>query len=372
MNPLRRRRTPRARSAAACAALLLACTATLAGCAKDPRVTDAGYHKPTKLRPGDTIAFVAPAAAVRMNHVAIAKQRLEERGYKVVFADDLGRRFGYLAGTDERRAEELQAALADPAVDAVFPVTGGFGVTRLLHRLDFDAFKDHPKVVIGFSDITALHLALHKKAKWVTFHSPNPQWGLGGDDGMQPDAEQYFWTFIENDLRQNEGVTAPVLVYAPLEAYPVRTVSPGDASGPLIGGNLTLIASTLGTPYEVDTKGKVLFLEDIDEAPYRIDRYFAQLRDAGKFDDCAAVVLGQFTDCEPEEGKESFTLDELFEQYFADLGKPVIANFPAGHVKTNLTLPLGVPARLDADADPPTLQLLESPTAPRASDPPHE
>lgn len=350
-----------------CGLLLLPGLLTL-GCAGDPGVTRDGYRKPPALRPGDTIAFVAPAAAVRMNHVATAKQRLEDRGYKVVFADDLGRRSAYLAGSDERRAEELQAALADPEVDAVFPVTGGFGVTRLLHRLAFDAFQDQPKVVIGFSDITALHLALHTKAKWVTFHSPNPQWGLGSEDGMQPDAEHYFWTLLEQDLRQKQGVTAPVLVYRTVDAYPVRAVAPGVASGPLVGGNLTLIASTMGTPYEIDTRGKVLFIEDIDEAPYRIDRYFAQLRDAGKLDDCAAVVVGQFTDCEADEGKPSFTIDQLVEQYFADLGVPVIANFPAGHVKTNLTLPLGVRVEVDASADPPTLSVLERPTAPPRDD----
>ena len=331
------------------------------------------WTRPARLSPGDTIAFVAPAGDLIEDRMLLARERLEARGYRVVVPEGLFGRYGYLSAPDERRAAQLMAAFMDPEVDAVFPGTGGYGVTRMLRLLDFEQIAANPKVFIGFSDITALHLALNRHAGLVTFHAPNPQWGLGSEEGMQPDAERVFWAMLEGEWGDDPGTGTGAgtgndsgggaFVYPAVADHPARTVVPGRVRAPVIGGNLSLLAATMGTPWEVDTRGKILIMEDVREAPYRIDRFFAQLRDAGKFDEAAGIVVGQFTKCDPDDPKESFTVDQLIDQYFRGLDKPVIANFPFGHVRGNLTVPFGVPVELDAHAR--TLRVPEPPTVAR-------
>ncbi len=328
-----------------------------------------GVQKAIALQPSDTIAFVAPAGELDGERMALARQRLEARGYKVVQADDLLRHWGYLGGTDERRAEELMAAFADPEIDAIFPGTGGYGTTRMLRLLDFDVIAENPKVLIGFSDITALHIAIHQETGLISFHTPNPMYGLGTDSGMFPEAEATFWRALEGapsgESEASETRVGVGYLIDNLDTHPLRAVATnesGSARGRLIGGNLSLIAALMGTPWEIDTRGKILFMEDVRESPYRIDRFFAQLRDAGKFDDCAGIIIGQFSRCDPDEDEAPdavFTMDQLLEQYFADLDKPVIANFPLGHVRENFTLPVGAMAEIDTEAL--TVRVLEEP-----------
>lgn len=341
---------------AAALLMVLSLNAYGVGPTKDAPMTS--IQQPATLQPGDTIMLIAPASAPREARVRRAAERLEAMGYQVILSDGFFERQGYLAGDDATRAAELQAAFANPDVDAVFPVTGGFGATRILSLIDFEAIADQPKIFIGFSDITALHIALQQKSNLATFHTPNPQWGLGSEDGMHPLADRFFWPA----LTQATGYTIDPAIDNPDAEVAPRTVTPGVAQGPIIGGNLAVLHALMGTPWEVQTAGKILFLEDVNESPYRVDRMLRTLKDAGKFDDVAGVLLGRFTKAEPDED-DGHTIDDVIDDYFADATFPVIAHFPAGHVSDNATLPFGVPAEMNADEL--TLRVIESPTVSR-------
>ena len=330
---------------------------------------------PRKLAPGDTIAFVAPAGELDRERMALARTRLEARGYRVVQRDDLFAREGYLAGSDERRADELMAAFRDPRVAAIFPGTGGYGTMRILDRLDYAYIRAHPKVVIGFSDITALHAALNRRAGLVTFHSPSPMWGLGSPEGMAPLAERWFFRAIERDARETWVVDAAGVagaVSGPPQGAgeaagpppaPLAAWGRGKARGRLVGGNLSMISALEGTPYAIDTRGAILLIEDVREAPYRIDRMLRQLQLAGKLAQLRGAVLGQFTrnfDREDDQRRDDprYTVDGVLRQYFGDAGIPVLVSFPIGHVRNNLTLPIG--ALVEVDAERVSLTVLES------------
>jgi len=302
--------------------------------------------------------FVAPAGELDKQRIQLAAKRLNKLGFRTIIPETLFRRRGYLAGTDEQRAAELMEAFINPEVDAIFPGTGGYGVTRMLDLLDWGTISKHPKIVIGFSDITALHLALSKKVNWVTFHSPNPQWGLGSQSNLSAHSAKYFWRNLL--ASQNRGQVG--FAYdQPAATGPLKTVASGTARGRLTGGNLSLVAALIGTPYEIHTRGKVLFLEEVHEAPYRVDRMLRQMRMAGKLDAPAGVILGQFSDGEPDEEEPSLSMEEVFADYFADAKYPVVANFAAGHAKQNATLPLGALAEVDADNH--SVRVLENPVA---------
>lgn len=310
-------------------------------------------RKPPALAPGDTIMIVAPSGLLTEKLTNTAAERLREMGYKVIVPQEVFDSYGYLAGTDSQRAALLNRALTDPEIDAVFPARGGYGLSRIVDKLDWPTITaGPPKIVIGFSDITALHLALAAKANWVTFHSPNPEWGLGSDGGMPEFAAHYLWRSLLAE--QNTGAAGfPYELAGQWPAdktpTPLATLRPGVGEGRLVGGNLSLVAALVGTPYMPSFEGKVLFLEDINEAPYRVDRMLSQLRLAGLLDGLAGVLLGQFTKCEDEEG-EGLSLAQVFDDYFSEAPYPVITNFPAGHVPLNATLPLGCRVRVDADA----------------------
>ena len=314
---------------------------------------------PPALYRGDTIAIIAPASVPERERIDRAVSRLEEMGFRVKFFGDIYRRWGYLAGDDETRAEELMQAVADPEVAAIFPARGGTGVTRLLDMLDYSLFRKHPKILTGFSDITALHAALQEQAGLVTFHSPHPMDGIGMPDGLTDLSARTFWRAVlaENYVaHEKPGFEIPL---NDAERENITTLVAGNAEGKIVGGNLSLVCALLGTPYEFDMTGNILLLEEVAEQPYRIDRFLSQLRLAGKFDVIAGVILGQFTDCEPGPNKPSLTLAEIFDGYFSHLGIPVLANFPTGHTPDNATLPLGVAVELDADQK--RITVLENP-----------
>lgn len=312
--------------------------------------------KPAGLKPGDMIRIVAPAGELVQERIELAAERLREKGFRVSYADDLFRSRGYLAGSDERRAEELMDAFTDPGVDAVFPGTGGYGTMRILDRLDYDAIRANAKILIGFSDITGLHLALGKKCGLVTFHSPNPQWGLGSEDNLPAFSAKSFWRCL---LASENATAAAGFTYETPASEPLETLAGGVGAGPMCGGNLSLVAAMVGSDYEIDTTGQVLFLEDVNEAPYRIDRMLRQLKLAGQLNRPAAVVLGRFRKCDADADDPSLSLQQVFLDYFADAPYPVVSNFPAGHVTHNATLPFGVPIRVDADRR--EVRLLENP-----------
>ena len=220
-------------------------------------------------------------------------RRLADHGYTTRTYRDLTVRRGYLAGDDAARADELHAAFADSEVQAIFVARGGYGCGRIVDRLDYDLIRTHPKVLVGFSDVSALHSAIRSQTGLVTFHGPNLIDGMGAVEGLSTISTESLWACIQPAA--GEGYRFEMNAHAT-----TRCVRSGVARGPLVGGNLAVVAGLIGTPYEIDAKDSLLLLEDIGESPYRIDRYLAQLRLAGKLDAAAGIVLGHFTDCVEE------------------------------------------------------------------------
>ena len=298
--------------------------------------------KGKRLAIGDTIGVIGPASPVREEgSLERAIAYLKELGFKVKLGESAGARYGHLSGTDEVRARDLNAMFADPQVDAILCTRGGYGTMRILDRLDYDLIRANPKLFIGFSDITALHIAFQEKCGLATVHGPMAtRWSAEFPDGFTRPA---FERVVMRPEPAGELINAP--------DYPARaTVNPGSAEGILVGGNLSLIAGTIGTPYEINTKDRILFIEEVGERTYCVDRMMTQLRLAGKFDDCAGVVFGDFCDCPVEYPEFGLTLEQVIRDCAAPCGKPMFTGLQAGHVSPKLTLPLGVRVRMDADA----------------------
>ena len=314
-------------------------------------------QKPPALLVGDTIAFCAPSGFLDSVRMSLAKTRLEEKGFYIVHEDSIYRRWGYLAGTDAQRASELMSYFKDKSVRAIFPGTGGYGSTRILSMLDYDIIKSNPKIFIGFSDITALHIAFNQLANLITFHTPNPMYGLGSKKGLDPISELYFWSLLMNSNDYNYEI--PFDLYG--DSLKVQTMVPGISSGKLVGGNLSLICSTMGSVYEAKTMGSILFIEDVGEAPYRIDRYLSELKLAGKLDLVNGIIIGRFSRRETEAPDRStdFQMHQVFQQYFSKMKVPVIFNFPSGHGSKNVSLPLGCIVEINTDDE--IFKVLESP-----------
>jgi muramoyltetrapeptide carboxypeptidase len=338
--------------------------------ASEHKRVDAPPIFPKALAPGDTIMIVAPAKYLDKERVALAKERLEKMGFKVRIPADLFRKKGFLGGSDEQRAAEIMAGFSDPEVKAIFPGTGGYGTTRIIDKLDYDVIRRNPKILVGFSDITGLHIAVNEKTGLVTFHSPNPEWGLGIEKNLSPFAAKWFWRAI---LAKEYGSEKGYLIRTHESDPPLpgddklfadvpraQAMRGGKARGRLIGGNLSVVHAMMGTPFEIQTNGKILFLEDVGEAPYRVDRMLQTLRLAGKFDHVTGIILGQFTAREEEAGwDDDETIDQVLLDFFGKLNIPIVTHFPIGHVRFNTTLPEGTMAELDADAQ--TVRLLENP-----------
>jgi muramoyltetrapeptide carboxypeptidase len=335
----------------AIATLIIAGTGALAALDEQP---SGDWLRPQALVPGDTIALVAPAGPIKVAHLKEYTQSLEKAGYHVQMPQGIERTLGYLAGTDQERADELNAAIRDPKVRAIFPCQGGYGLTRILDRIDYAALRDDPKIITGFSDLTALHLAIARQARVVSFHSPMPLANLWKKDQEHAFAAASFQRAVFADQYKpgSEGYTIDV----PSDQPRPKTLVGGKTRGRLAGGNLTLLSSTLGTPYAIDPRGRVLVIEDVHEAPYRIDRYLSQLRLAGILDGIVGVVAGDFRS---NDAKDLPEFDRVLRDYFSRMKKPVILNFPVGHIARNATLPLGALVELDGDAG--SLRVLENP-----------
>lgn len=303
-----------------------------------------------KLQFGDTIGFIAPSGAVRTEGaIEKAVAETERMGFKVKLGESVGQKYGYLSGTDEVRARDINTMFADDEVDAIFCIRGGYGTMRILDQLDYGLIARHPKIFMGFSDITALHIALLQKSNLATFHGPMPTscWA-----GKPLDAFSLASMYRALMHAQPAGE-----LLNPQE-YPKQTMQSGQAEGILVGGNLSLIAGTIGTPWELDTKGRILFIEEVGERTYCVDRMLTQLRLAGKFDDCAGVVFGDFADCPIEYPAFGLSLEEIIRDVVLPSGKPVFSGLCCGHCTPKLTLPFGVKCRMDADKC--SLTVLES------------
>ena len=309
-------------------------------------------RRPARLRAGDIVGLVEPAGFTADSFdLALVLETVRAMGLVPKPAPHLLARYGYLAGEDEARAADVNAMFADDRVRAVFAVRGGWGCARILPHLDFATIRANPKLLIGFSDITALHLAIAAKAGFATIHGPNASsaWGKLSWDAFRAvafdGATPIFGTPAGTDDRlvQRSGR--------------IRTFTPGTARGPLLGGNLTVLAALMGTPYLPDFDGAILFLEDVDEAEYRIDRMLTQLKLAGILGRVAGVVFGQCTDCRATGGTTSgFTLSQVLQQHLAPLGVPAFQGALFGHVADQYPLPVGIPAEIDAAAG--TIRLL--------------
>lgn len=288
---------------------------------------------PGRLRPGAHVALVAPAGPISDARLACAVEMCARLGVEPVIGGAALRREGYLAGSDDERAADLEAAFSDPRTDAVWALRGGYGTMRILESLNLASIHTYPKAFIGFSDNTAIHLAL-ARAGIVSFHGPH----AGG--AFPPFAEQCF----RNVLFSSDAVgVLPV----PAES-PMTTVSAGSAEGRLVGGNLSLLAALCGTPWALDARGAILFVEEVGEPTYRVDRALTQLRLSGALDGVAGLVLGQFTERRPADN--DLVLEEVLADFAVSLDVPCVAGAPIGHVDDNWCLPIGVRARLDADA----------------------
>ncbi len=317
--------------------------------------------KPRRLKPGDRIVLASPSKAPEPAAVEKAACRLRALGYEVVVPDDLCLRRGYLAGSDRARAERLNAALLDEETACLLCMAGGYGAMRLLPFLDWDrlAARRIPPAIVGFSDITALHIALNRRLGWVTYHGPMGMTMWGGDEPPAPALAEQFWASLGALVPGGTSVFWPL----PFMEHPVPVpLAPGVAEGRLCGGNLALVTALMGTPWEIDTRGTILFLEDVGEEPYRVDRMLCELALAGKLEVCAGILLGGWTHCHAETPNASLRLEEVFEDYFVGLGIPVLSGWPSGHLPNQLTLPLGVRVRIDTGAGPEgLLSLLETP-----------
>ena len=278
---------------------------------------------------------------------------IEHRGYRVELGKNVmavAPHCDYLAGTDEQRAEDLQEMLTRSDIDAVFCSRGGYGSMRLFDLLDWKEIAKHPKIFVGYSDITSLHTALARHG-WVTFHSPM----VSALPKLDATSSALFWSLLEKTEAFGE---------LPTEYEKLQTVVSGEATGELIGGNLTLLAQACGSKHAPDFRGKIALIEDVNDAIYHADRDLTQLKNAGAFDHAAGFVLGTLTGWEKhEDSPPKNSPEKLWQDIFAPLGKPTISGFPFGHISHALSLPLGVRARLNADDK--TLTLLESATRER-------
>jgi muramoyltetrapeptide carboxypeptidase len=309
--------------------------------------------RPRRLRDGDTIGLVNPSGAIyERAPYEMAHEALRALGFAVREAPNLRARYGHMAGTPQQRADDLHSLFADPAVAGILAVTGGSGANRVLPHLDYGLIRAHPKFLGGFSDLTALITAVHQRSGLVTFHAP-----LGRSEWNTFTVEHFKAVAIDGvaHTMRNAATRGDDLV---LRDARITTIRRGVARGPLVGGNLAVLTSLAGTPYWPSFDGAILFLEDVNEYIYRIDRMLSTLMLSGALQRVAGVVLGGFTDCPVSEGSfGTLTLDEVFDDYFAPLGVPVYRGAQFGHVKHKFTIPLGVTAEIDADAG--TLRLLE-------------
>ncbi len=313
----------------------------------------AGPLRGKRLKPGDTIGLIEPASAsTEPFDLTLVDETITALGFTPKRAAHLLDRYGYLAGQDRDRAADVNAMFADKNVNAIFAVRGGWGCARILPFLDYDLIRANPKPLMGYSDITALHMAIQAKTGLVTFHGPNASsaWGQQSVESFKPLLMNAATPTYVNPVAAEDRLTQ--------KKWRTQTVRGGVARGKLLGGNLTVLSALVGTPYVPDFKGALLFLEDIGEAEYRIDRMLTQLALAGILKDVAGIIFGQCTECKDKDpGLVNFALSDIFRQHFEPLNIPVFQGAFIGHMPDQFTIPVGIEAEMDATAA--TLKLLQ-------------
>jgi|AntRauTorckE5430_2_1112549.scaffolds.fasta_scaffold03373_2 muramoyltetrapeptide carboxypeptidase len=309
--------------------------------------------KPKRLKPGDTIGLITPASPISEAQLDKTIQNIEGLGFKVEFnRKRILTKNGYLAGSDLMRADEINLMFDNPNIDGIWCVRGGYGVTRILDMLNYKVIRQNPKVLIGYSDITALHQAIYKKTGLVCFHGPV------GASTFTDYTQKHVKSMITNPQEIYKIEYAKENGDKENDIFRPYTITEGVSEGELIGGNLTLAASLLGTDYDVNYDNKLVFFEDVGEKPYRIDRMLTQMLLAGKFKKVKGIILGVFYNCETTDGDDSLTLKDVLIDRFKYLTVPIIYGMSFGHIENQFTLPLGIKARLDTSDK--SITLLES------------
>jgi len=298
------------------------------------------YLKPKRIKPGDTIGIISPSSGLwQRSELWRSIEQFEKWGYKVKVGEHAYKNNYYLAGTDEERASDLMRFFRDDSVDAIICSQGGYGASRLLDLIDYEVIRKNPKIFMGYSDITALHLAIYKHSGLLTFHGPSAT--SAGTEYMTEFREKYMFRALTG--------ADPIGIIEPTD-YLVK-INPGIVTAPIIGGNLTLIVSTLGTPYEIDTKGKILFFEELDTEPWVIDHMMTHLKNAGKFNDAVGFLIGDSHTCEPFKMNPGFpnqmSMEDVIFDILAPYKKPILMGLEIGHTKNLATLPMGILAKLD-------------------------
>ncbi len=303
--------------------------------------------KPKRLQPGDFVGLVTPASPpFESSAIGEGKAMLESLGFRVKPGKNLDKKHGYLAGTDRERADDLHEMFLDKDIRAIVALRGGYGTGRLIEYLDFKLIEQNPKILIGYSDISLLNLAIHQMTGLVTFHGPVAL------SSFNKYTTHYFMKILTEAAPVGEIKKPPLSELQKFDGiFPIRE---GIASGPLIGGNLTMIVATLGTPFEIDTAGKILFIEEVGEEPYDLDRMLTQLRYAGKLDKVAGIILDKCAKCSPAEYKPAFenslSIEEVFFDRLKDLNCPVLYGLSLGHAAYKPTLPLGISATMNTQS----------------------
>ena len=296
------------------------------------------------------MAVIAPASPADLQSVRDAKKRVEAMGLVPIMYPTCYLRYGHLSGKDEDRANDINSAFSDETIRGIICLRGGYGTTRILNSIDYENIKSNPKIFIGYSDITALHVAFNKICRMATYHGPMAASDfISIENNGYVNIEKYTYASLFKNIFTNK----PIGKYKNPNNEKLKAILGGTANGELIGGNLSLLVSTLGSPYEIDTKGKILFLEDVGEAAYKIDRMLTSLALAGKFGDCEGIILGTWTDCYREkksyENGFDLLLEEIFNNTLLKYNKPIISNFQAGHNFPQPTMAFGTNIKLDAD-----------------------
>lgn len=293
--------------------------------------------KAPALKEGDTIAISSPAGAVwEESQIETFTSILKSFGFKIVLGKTLSEKHGYFAGKDDLRAKEINDFFADKNIKGIFSMKGGWGCARILDKLNYKLIQNNPKVIIGFSDITSLLVAITAKTGLVTFHGPV------GNSGWNDYTKEVF----VNAVMKNKAFSFPPV---PGSEEPIITINSGKASGELVGGNLTVLASIIGSDYLPDWKGKILFLEDAKEEPYRVDRLLTQLKLNGILNELNGIIIGKCAKCIPEEPHKSFTLQEVLQQHLQPLKIPAFYGAMIGHIENKFTVPIGINATMNAD-----------------------
>lgn len=301
---------------------------------------------PKPLFPGARVSLLCPSGTVPEERLVPSVEAVRALGLNPVVYPSCHARHGYLAGPDTLRADDLNRAFADPSIDGILPLRGGYGANRILPLLDWEVIRQSPKYFGGYSDCTALHIALNQQGGFITYHTVMP-------------ATEYHAPLDAYTMNHLCGAMFGKLTGALKNprGHPLRTLVGGSAAAPLCGGNLSLLADSLGTPWEIDTKGKILFIEEVGEPPYRIDAMLTQLRNAGKLTDCEGILLGSFSGCSSEYPELDLSLHEIFWELLAPAGKPIVSQLACGHTRPAMALPLGAVLHMEASAKSPRLFL---------------